>query len=234
VALLGVVLGVALLSDDGDAGTLVAFTATSFPGTGRPMVIANATATWHGLARVASLCARRLRGRLGLRDMWAPDVDLCIGETIYCGEVPLLVVLWWRCDARVVSCEGSLLLVTDATTRRAGSMYPFLQLQHGSSSAAVLLAIVAAAREEEESRHGWATTGMVTLGGEIGAVDGVRQKVRLSLSHPSLRGATGPDLPFSNACACACVCLACKRDDAGGGGVPRGLPWPDPAQCQRA
>jgi predicted ATP-dependent protease len=51
-----------------------------------------------------------------------------------------------------------------------------LELQQGSSGAAVLLAVVAAA-SEEESRHGWAITGAVTLGGEIEAVLGVREKV---------------------------------------------------------
>lgn len=80
MALAGVVNGVALLSEHGELGSLVALTAASSPGAGRLHVLANATSTWHGVARVASLCARRLRGRLGLRDVWAPDVDLCIGE----------------------------------------------------------------------------------------------------------------------------------------------------------
>lgn len=58
-------------------------TAATYPGSGRLHILANATPDWCDMARVASVCARRLRPALGLRDIWASDVDLCLGKALH-------------------------------------------------------------------------------------------------------------------------------------------------------
>lgn len=76
------------------------------------------------------------------------------------------------------SCDDGLWLIGAglAGGGHAGSAYTFLQL-HGGSSAAALAMTVLSAATEVPSRHGWAITGSLNLSGEVGAVEGVREKV---------------------------------------------------------
>lgn len=78
----GVVLSVALMKEHGSLGVFAPLTAGTYPGSGRLHIIAHASTDWCDMARVASVCARRLRSKLGLRDMWASDVDLYLGKAL--------------------------------------------------------------------------------------------------------------------------------------------------------
>lgn len=55
--------------------------AATFSGSGRLQLLLHAATTYKDAAVVAVLCARRLRERLGMRDLWAPNLDLVIGES---------------------------------------------------------------------------------------------------------------------------------------------------------
>lgn len=74
----GVVYGVALVNNE---SLLIPLTATTFPGSGKLRVLAHARHNWKDTARLASVCVQRLRRRLGLKDLWAKDLDLYLGQS---------------------------------------------------------------------------------------------------------------------------------------------------------
>lgn len=74
----GVVYGVALVRDQ---SLLTPLTATTFPGSGKLRVLAHARQDWKDSAGLASVCVHRLRRRLGLKKLWAKDLDLYLGQS---------------------------------------------------------------------------------------------------------------------------------------------------------
>lgn len=77
---IGFIYGIAVLPTDGGRGSIVPLTATAYAGSGKLQVMAHSTVEWRKTAHLASLCVRRLRERLRLRDLWAPDLDLYVGK----------------------------------------------------------------------------------------------------------------------------------------------------------
>jgi hypothetical protein len=69
-------------------GQLHPLAASAFAGKGQVEVPVHATYIWKDAAVVATLCARRLRQRLGMRDLWAPDLDLLIGKAPFPTHAP--------------------------------------------------------------------------------------------------------------------------------------------------
>lgn len=56
-----VMYGVTLLNDQGGLGAPLPRIATTCPGSGKLHVLVHAAPEWMGMARVATLCARRLK-----------------------------------------------------------------------------------------------------------------------------------------------------------------------------
>lgn len=74
-----VVYGLAVVGGSEGEGVVFPLAAAALPGSGRLEVLVNGTGVFLDCAKAALLCVRRLRGRLELRDLWAPDVDLYLG-----------------------------------------------------------------------------------------------------------------------------------------------------------
>jgi hypothetical protein len=73
-------IGILAGGEGGGHGQLHPLAASVFAGKGQVEVPVHATHIWKDAAAIATLCARRLRHRLGMRDLWAPDLDLLIGK----------------------------------------------------------------------------------------------------------------------------------------------------------
>lgn len=76
----GFIYGVGAAEGTREHGAVAPVGAATFPGSGRLQVLLHGTPTYKGAAALGVLCVRRLRERLGMRDLWAPDLDLVIGE----------------------------------------------------------------------------------------------------------------------------------------------------------
>lgn len=74
------VYGLGVMGSEDEDSSVVPLAATVVPGSGRLHVLVNCDAIWEEGVKVAVVCVRRLRQRLGMRDLWGKGLDLYLGE----------------------------------------------------------------------------------------------------------------------------------------------------------